>query len=259
LNILPILKRVFRDIYNTKKAPLVNEALLGKTKNKFWAAIKSGYAVGPAGVTGGDVALIQALQKNAVTFSLFKNHQNMREVAALLTTDKGELRDYEDFEREALKVSESYNRVWLNTEYNTAVSTAKAASQWQTIQATKKEFPLLQYVTQHDERVRHEHHVYDNTILPVDHPFWNTHTPPNGFNCRCYLKQLRAADSQGKPFEVTKAPNEESYGSQFNFNAGKTGEIFGENHTYYQDLDDVTVKRLHEYAENVSLKSGKWW
>ena len=36
-----------------------------------------------------------------------------------------------------------------------------------------------------DERVRHSHALWDGVALPVGHPWWNTHYPPNGWRCRC--------------------------------------------------------------------------
>lgn len=201
-----------------------------------------------------DPQLLVALQKNLVTFSLFKNHQNMREVADLLTVN-GKLRSYEEFEAEALKVSVNYNQTWLKSEYETAVASSKSASQWVDIQASKKEYPTLQYHTCEDHCVRDEHVLFDKTTLPVGHAWWNTHFPPNGFRCRCFVTKHQ--DSEGLP--LTKKPNEESYHDEFNFNPGKAQQIFGDNHTYFKNLSQETVDKLKEYSETVSLKRNKWW
>jgi SPP1 gp7 family putative phage head morphogenesis protein len=233
----------------------VNPELFERTKDHFFGAIQKGYKLNGIAV---DNETLIGLQKNLVTFSLFKNHHNMRDVASMLT-DGGKLRTYADFEKEALKVSVNYNTNWLQSEYQTAVSSAESASQWNDIQKTKGEYTLLKYVTQHDEKVRHEHETFDGTTLPVDHPYWNTHFPPNGFRCRCYVQKLKPFTKDGKAVPVTKKPKEETYSSEFNFNAGKTQKIFGENHTYFKNLDDLTIKRLNEYAQNVSLRRSKWW
>jgi hypothetical protein len=37
------------------------------------------------------------------------------------------------------------------------------------------------------EHPRLHHLAWDGMTLPADHPFWQTHYPPNGFGCRCYV------------------------------------------------------------------------
>lgn len=234
---------------------MVDEALFNATKDNLFGALEKGYSLNGTVVKA---ETLVALQKNLVIFSLFKNHQNMRDVASLLTVD-GKKIAYADFEREALKISVNYNKNWLKTEYDTTVKTAESVAQWTDIQQTKKTYSLLRYVTQHDNKVRHEHAEYDGTTLPVDHSYWNTHYPPNGFNCRCYVEKLKPVDTSGEPVPVTKKPNEETYGSEFNFNAGKTKQIFGENTSYFKNLNEETIKKLNEYAETVSLKRNKFW
>ncbi|TDN38599.1 hypothetical protein E4631_24095 [Hymenobacter sp. UV11] len=226
----------------------MHEELFQRTKNKFWEALKEGYK--PNGLPA-DTELTQALQSNLVTFSLFKNHQNMRDVAAMLTDAAGNPRPYADFEAEALQVSVNYNRNWLQAEYDTAVKSAQSASQWVDIQRSKKDFPLLRYVTANDERVRHEHAGYDGVTLPVDHAFWRTHFPPNGFRCRCRVEKLRVGLE-------TQEPNVETEGSQFNFNPGITGEVFGAGNSYFKHLPQETVTQLREYSASVKPGS-KWW
>lgn len=49
---------------------------------------------------------------------------------------------------------------------------------------------FLRYATVGDERVRDSHAQWHGVILRPDHPFWLTHWPPNGFNCRCPPPQL---------------------------------------------------------------------
>lgn len=78
-----------------------------------------------------------------------------------------------------------------------------AAGHWQQIQETKDDFPFLLYDAVNDHRVRPEHAAWDGTILPVDHEFWATHYPPNGWNCRCSVVPLTEedADAMGGPTE----------------------------------------------------------
>ena len=41
---------------------------------------------------------------------------------------------------------------------------------------------------------RVDHVILDGTVLPKDHPFWDTHFPPNGWNCKCYVRFLSKDD-----------------------------------------------------------------
>jgi SPP1 gp7 family putative phage head morphogenesis protein len=71
---------------------------------------------------------------------------------------------------------------------------AMAAGRWQQIQRLKSTRPYLRYVTAGDHRVRDAHRQWHNVILDADDPWWQTHFPPNGFNCRCHVQQLSARD-----------------------------------------------------------------
>lgn len=39
---------------------------------------------------------------------------------------------------------------------------------------------------------RPEHLAWDGLTLPADHPFWATHSPPNGWGCSCYVVGARS-------------------------------------------------------------------
>ena len=82
--------------------------------------------------------------------------------------------------------------------FRIATAQAYAAGRWQQIQRLKHIRPYLRYVhvdpalTQPGSR--EEHAAWHGVILPVDHDWWQTHYPPNGWNCRCYVQSLSARD-----------------------------------------------------------------
>jgi SPP1 gp7 family putative phage head morphogenesis protein len=80
----------------------------------------------------------------------------------------------------------------LRTIYQTNLRVSYMAGRWARLQRTKRAFPLLRYIAVKDARVRPEHASWDGTILPVDHPWWDTHYPPNGWNCRCDVQPVNA-------------------------------------------------------------------
>jgi SPP1 gp7 family putative phage head morphogenesis protein len=78
--------------------------------------------------------------------------------------------------------------------FQTNMRTARAAGKWHQIQRLKTAAPYIRYVARMDEKTRPEHAAWHNTILPADDPWWETHFPPNGWNCRCDVEQLNARD-----------------------------------------------------------------
>ncbi|GAB3194676.1 SPP1 gp7 family putative phage head morphogenesis protein [Pontibacter aydingkolensis] len=250
---MPSLTDWFKRIFEAKGKPteMFDVNVFNSTYDHLNKAVKQNYVY----KYSSDEKVVEALQKNVRIFSLFKTHKQQRDIAALLV-GKNKIKDYDEFEREALKISLNYNRHWLKAEYNTAVEQARLVSYWQKIDAEKETFPYLQYITRDDGNVRHQHQQWDRKILPVDHAWWNTHYPTNGFNCRCTVRQLTEGDA--KRLGISKEKNRETYKGEFNFNCGKTQQIFGEYHSYFQDLPDETVKLLKEYAENTSMTEERW-
>lgn len=82
----------------------------------------------------------------------------------------------------------------LKLIYDTNTRTAYAAGQWERIQRTRDTHPYLRYITMGDERVRASHRTWHNLVLPIDHPFWDTHLPPNGWRCRCRVVAISQRD-----------------------------------------------------------------
>ncbi|BBB99097.1 putative AlkP superfamily pyrophosphatase or phosphodiesterase [Bradyrhizobium japonicum] len=50
---------------------------------------------------------------------------------------------------------------------------------------------------------RPEHKAWDGTILPVDDPWWQTHFPPNGWFCHCWVESLSDDDLERYGYEVS--------------------------------------------------------
>ena len=80
------------------------------------------------------------------------------------------------------------------------------------------------YRTMQDDRVRPEHALLDGVALPKTDPFWQTHTPPLGWNCRCLTyavdqKGIDKLEAAGVPVQIS-APEEE----QRTFVSKLTGE-----------------------------------
>lgn len=81
---------------------------------------------------------------------------------------------------------------------------AYAAADDRLAQDTKADFPYAMYNSMEDARVRPTHAALDGLVLPVDDPWWATHTPPWDWGCRCWKRQISAGEhadiSSGKSY-----------------------------------------------------------
>lgn len=84
---------------------------------------------------------------------------------------------------------------------------ARAAGRWEQAWRLQWARPgtkyYFRYMTAGDHRVRDTHRLWQGIILPIDHWFWHTHFPPNGFNCRCHVTILSDRDLLRYGWEVT--------------------------------------------------------
>jgi SPP1 gp7 family putative phage head morphogenesis protein len=96
----------------------------------------------------------------------------------------------------------------LEAIYRTQTQIAHSAGRWQAQQAPEIQSILwgYEYVTVGDDRVREEHAVLDGTTRPKNDPFWLTHTPPLGWNCRCQLLEVYTPESIRNPAETPPVP-----------------------------------------------------
>lgn len=97
----------------------------------------------------------------------------------------------------------------LETIFRTNIQGAYAAGRWEQIEEHKSEAPYLLYDAVDDFRTRAEHAALDGTVLPVGDKFWSTHYPPNGWNCRCGVVQLSAAELAEYELAPTPRPRTE--------------------------------------------------
>lgn len=83
----------------------------------------------------------------------------------------------------------------LTTIFDVNMRVSYAAGHWASFERTKAARPFLRYVhLENQENPRLLHHLWHNTVLPVDHAWWNTHACPNGWNCHCTLQSLSERD-----------------------------------------------------------------
>jgi len=84
----------------------------------------------------------------------------------------------------------------LRTIYRTNMRTARAAGQWDRIQRTTRTHPYLLYRLGPSENHREQHAAWLGILLPSDHEFWRTHFPPNGWGCKCWIRQVSRREAE---------------------------------------------------------------
>lgn len=142
------------------------------------------FAFAVAGVT--DEALLAEL-KSAIEVAIEKG-QTFREWAAAIddVLDALGWRGVDDKPPRRLKLI-----------FDTNMRVARAAGQWARIERTAESGrAYLEYSLGPAVKHREEHEAWAGTILRYDDAWWSTHYPPNGFGCRCRVRQLSDAEAE---------------------------------------------------------------
>jgi hypothetical protein len=80
--------------------------------------------------------------------------------------------------------------------YDTNMTQAYNAGRWQQMWDLRELRPFLRYRHTSFENPRLEHKAWDGKILPITDPWWNTHTPQNGWGCKCRIDSLSRSEAQ---------------------------------------------------------------
>lgn len=163
----------------------------------------------------------------------------------LLRDDSGTLRSFSEFKKVAQPITELYNKTWLETEYNQAVSAAEMAVKWTGFKENSDIYPNLEYRAVKDGRTRADHLAMDGFIGPIDDPIWDVWFPPNDWGCRCSVTQTDKAAQAPTSVMAELTP-----GAGFDFNPGKNQKLFADSAGYFS-TDKKTVKSVT--AEGLSL------
>ena len=166
------------------------------------------------------------MKNNLSVFSGAKTFQEVLELTIGTRSSFGDLIPFNDFKKIGIQIDNRYNVNWLETEQQASFRQSQSADDWKDVNEDKDLFPYLEYSTIRDSRVRQDHEEQQGIIKRVDDPFWNTWFPPNGWNCRCIVKQLESG-------KITKGKFPENPDAVFGANVGKTGLIFPKEHKYF--------------------------
>lgn len=224
-----ILKRALMRIYDKNFRPMTD--IERNLFNAIWetmnAAVDEGF--GNMESSDHDYDFMQELKSNNAVFAAFKVHRTQRDMARLLTDSNGNLKPFEKWEREVMPIADHQMRHWLKTEYDTAVIRAHHAADWKQFLREKDVFPNLKWVESTSINPGADHRIFWNTILPIEHPFWNEHRPGDRWNCKC---DLVSTDEETTDIPETVSVTDEPQ-MGLKSNPGQDGIIFSDNHPYF--------------------------
>lgn len=184
----------------------------------------------------------QRLQQSDYIFSGIKTFHELNEAFPSLVDESGNRKPFEQFLNDVRKIDETYNKNYLRAEYNFVQSSAEMAGKWEQIEQDGDRYNL-QYRTAGDSKVRPEHAALNGVTLPPSDPFWQTYYPPNGWNCRCTVVQVRKSKYPTTPHDEAMALGEEATGKDtkgiFHFNPGIEQKSF-------PDYNPYTIRRCRD-------------
>ena len=176
-----------------------------------------------------------------VSYKLINISNDMSIARAVLSGD--------NLAAKSIGVTTRYLNDWALTEYATATKLAAGARRWDEITADTATFPLLQYLAVVDDNSRDDHAALNGVIRPANDGFWDTNFPPNGYNCRCDVAQLRSGEVT--PMRKIATP---TINPVFAHNPGKSSQIFNRKHPYFGNRQRVLNNRQKAVAEVVAKK-----
>ena len=187
-------------------------------------------------------AMRRRLQRSNYIFSGIKTFHELGEAFPSLIDENGNRKPFEQFLNDVQRIDRTYNQNYLRAEYNFCQASADMAAKWERFSEDGDRYNL-QYRTQRDNKVRPQHAALDRVTLPMSDPFWQEYYPPNGWNCRCTVVQVRKSKYPVTPHDEAMALGEEATGKDtkgiFYFNPGIEQKTF-------PDYNPFTIKRCRD-------------
>lgn len=186
------------------------------------------------------------LEESNYIFSGIKAFHELNEAFPSLLDEEGKRKPFEQFLNDVQSIDDTYNKNYLNAEYNFAQASAEMAGKWEQFTEDGDDY-LLQYRTANDSKVRPEHAELHGVTLPAADSFWDEYYPPNGWNCRCTVVQVLKSRYEQTPHAEAMQKAEQALQKDtkgmFHFNPGKTGKSFPNYNPY-------TLRRCNNCDQN---------
>ena len=254
------IQALFKSIYTGKVTPrALPSSLYFAIADYLKKGVYEGYGTSlsslkatkmPVDFDVSDRLLLTELRTNIYLFSAAKTYQQVREMSSSLIGDDGKTVSFKQFREKADQTYTLYNKVWLQTEYDTAIGQAQAARKWNEIEKNADVLPLLEYSAVLDKRTSEICKPLDGIIAPVNDPIWKKVAPLNHFNCRCLLLPISEGKQTSAKVKNSKVEETENMMQDlFKMNPGIDGYVFSKKHPYF----DVAPKDKALAKKNFNL------
>lgn len=184
----------------------------------------------------------ERLTRSNYIFSGIKTFHELNEAFPSMLDENGNKKPFERFLNDVQKINDTYNANYLHAEYNFVQASATMAAKWEQFSEDGDRY-YLQYRTAKDDKVRPEHAALDGVTLPMSDSFWETYYPPNGWNCRCTVVQVRKQKYPATEHSEAMSRGEEAMNGEryniFRFNSGKQGKTM-------PDYNPYTIRRCND-------------
>ena len=184
----------------------------------------------------------QRLTRSNYIFSGIKTFHELNEAFPSLLDENGNRKPFERFLNDVQTIDDTYNSHYLRAEYNFVQASAQMAAKWEQFAEDGDRYNL-QYRTAGDSKVRPAHAALNGVTLPPSDPFWQTYYPPNGWNCRCTVVQVRKSKYPVTPHDEAMKRGEEALQDDtkgiFHFNPGIQQKTM-------PDYNPYTIRRCND-------------
>ena len=121
-----------------------------------------------------------------------------------------------------------HNGAWLDSETDIIEKQSDMVETWEGYSELEGD-TYITYLTAEDDLVREDHQALDGATYLSTDDFWDDHTPPIDYNCRCttYVNEVAT-----QPVEKDYTDIEPMEGYE---NAYRTGKLFSEDHPYFSN------------------------
>lgn len=209
---------------------------------------------------GQDLLALQLMEYNLFEFTTSKTEARLASMTDLLIDkETKKLREFNEFEELCQKAVKSYNKEWLQTEYNLSVAVGQNAAAYHRFMAEKDTVTsFVKYQTVGDNKVRASHDVLDGKIFNLSDKEAMDLFPPNGYGCRCefvqYLGKTDGKTMKGKKAKELLGETDPKYfGSQFEINRGDLKQVFTKKQ-FYSDIKGLPEKLNEMTFDKYELK-----